>query len=321
PQQLAVYLMRVERYETGEPTRLLELQSIRSVGVVADDRERTAGQLKEVFRDWQSSVEATQRGRDGLYHCEISPEAHYAREMTPKQWLRLADIAGEELGLDGQPRAIVLHGGKDGRPHIHVVWQRTDMEKLKVVSDGYNYAKHERASYRMELEFGHEIIPGKHAKRDRKRQKEFPRAKLSQAEDQYQKRTGLLKSDRVAEVANLKAASENGPAFKAALEQAGYLLAKGDRGYVVVDQKGGQSALARNTGLNKKQLDAFMKGVEMDRLPTVLEAKAVQSERRKAVSKVRKLAERAAAEQTPATQELKPPRARDERKKLKEELA
>jgi hypothetical protein len=316
--------MRVQRYDTGEPTHLLDLQSIRAIGVDANDRERTAAELTEAFRDWQSSVEATQRGRDGLYHCEISPEARYARDMTKKAWLRLADIAGEELGLDGQPRAVVLHAGKDGRPHLHVVWQRTDLQKMKVISDAYNYIAHERASDRMEKEFGHDFIPGKHAKRDRKRQKDFPRAKLSQAEDQYQKRTGLSKEQRLAEIAGLKAASENGPAFKAALEEAGYVLAQGDRhaktkdqrSYVVVDWKGGQSVLTRNVGLNKVQIDAFMKGVELDKLPTVQEAKAVQAERRKAISKVKAAAERAAAEQAP-----QPASSRDERKKLKEELA
>lgn len=285
PQQLAVYLMRVGRYDTGEPTQLLDFQSIRAIGVDANDRERTAAELVEAFRDWQTSVEATQRGRDGLYHCEISPEARYARDMTKKDWLRLADIAGQELGLDGQRRAVVLHAGKDGRPHLHVVWERTDLQKMKVISDGYNYVAHERASHRMEREFGHEFIPGKHAKRDRKRQEEFPRQKLTQDEDQYQKRTGLSKADREKQIAALYAAADNGPALKAALEDAGYILAKGDRGYVVVDQKGGHSVLSRNTGLKKKELEAFMAGVALDKLPTIDDAKATQSERRRTVSK------------------------------------
>ncbi len=285
PQQLAIYLMRVGRYDTGEPTHLLDFQSIRAIGVDANDRERTSAELIEAFRDWQSSVEATQRGRDGLYHCEISPEAHYAREMTKKEWLRLADIAGKELGLDGQRRAVVLHAGKDGRPHLHVVWERTDLLKMKVISDAYNYIAHERASHRMELEFGHEFVPGKHAKRDRKKQKDFPRQKLTQDEDQYQKRTGLSKEERIKQITALHAAADSGPAFKAALEDAGYILAKGDRGYVAVDRKGGHSVLSRNTGLKKKEIEAFMAGVPLDTLPTVEAAKALQAERRRTVSK------------------------------------
>lgn len=280
--QLAVYLMRIERWDTGEPTELLELRSPWAAGIDGTDRYRTADHLIEAFRDWQTLVEGTKQGRDGLYHAEISPEAHYARRMTPEQWKRTADILGEELGLGNQPRALVLHSGKDGRPHLHVVWQRTDIDTMKVVSDSYNYVAHERASQRMELEFGHKFIPGKHAKRDRKRQKDFPREKLSRAEDQYQKRTGLSKEDRVKQIAALHVAADSGPAFKAALEDAGYVLAKGDRGYIVVDERGGHSVLTRNVGMKKKELDAYMAGVGLDKLPTIEEAKALQAERRKA---------------------------------------
>jgi hypothetical protein len=280
--QLAVYLMRVERWDTGEPAELLELRSPWAAGIDGVDRHHTADQLIEAFRDWQTLVEGTKQGRDGLYHAEINPEAHYAKNMTPEEWKRSADILAEELGLQDQPRALVLHAGKDDRPHLHVVWQRTDVDTMKVISDSYNYVAHERASQRMELEFGHEFIPGKHAKRDRKRQEDFPRQKLTQDEDQYQKRTGLYKEDRVREIAAMRAAADGGTALKAALEDAGYVLAKGDRGYVVVDERGGHSVLTRNVGMKKKELEAFMAGVGLDKLPTVEEAKALQTERRKA---------------------------------------
>jgi hypothetical protein len=286
PRQLAVYLMRVERWDTGEPAELLELRSPWAAGIDGGDRHHTADQLIEAFRDWQTLVEGTKQGRDGLYHAEINPEAHYARNMTPEQWKRAAAILAEELGLQDQPCALVLHAGKDDRPHLHVVWQRTDVDKMKVISDAYNYIAHEKASQRMELEFGHEFVPGKHAKRDRKRQAEFPRQKLTQDEDQYQKRTGLSKEERIKQITALHAAADNGAAFKAALEDAGYILAKGNRGYIVVDQKGGHSVLARNIeGLKEKDVNAFMVGVKLEKLPTIEEAKETQAQRRKTVSK------------------------------------
>src|ERR1700677_161000 len=127
PRQLAVYLMRVERYETGEPVELLELNSPwASTLAEGSSRPRIASRLIETFRDWQSLTEGTRQGRDGLYLAEISPEAHYAATMTPEQWKRAADLLGEELGLQEQERALVLHGGTDGRNHMHVVWARTD---------------------------------------------------------------------------------------------------------------------------------------------------------------------------------------------------
>lgn len=277
--QLAVYLMRVERYATGEPAELLEMQSPWA-DAPNGTQERTAAKLVETFRDWQTLVEGTKQGRDGLYHAQISPEAHYARTMTPEQWKRAADILGEELGLKDQPRALVLHSSGEERPHLHVVWQRTDIDTMKVISDGYNYVAHERASQRMELEFGHEFVPGKHAKRDREKQPEFPRAELTADEAQREKRGGVNVADRKAEIMALYKAADSGTALKAALEEAGYLLASGDRGYVVIDKTGGQSVLTRNTGLKKKELEAFMAGVPLESLITVADAKALQKARR-----------------------------------------
>jgi hypothetical protein len=276
--QLAVYLMRVERWDTGEPTALLELRSPWAAGIDGADRHHTADQLIEAFRDWQTLVEGTKQGRDGLYHAEISPAVKYAREMTPEQWKRCADVLGEELGLQDQPRAVVLHGGTDGRPHLHVVWARTDIDTMKVVSDAYNYIAHEKASQRMELEFGHEFVPGKHAKRDRRKQPEFPREKLSQDEAQQAERLGMTKQERIVQLAEIRKPCDDGQAFKNALEQAGYILARGDkRGFVLVDQDGEMFSLTRYLPeLKGTAFKEFMAPVDPAGLPSVEEAKALQ---------------------------------------------
>jgi hypothetical protein len=286
--QLAVYLMRVERWDTGEPAELLELRSPWAAGLEGTDRHHTAEQLIEAFRDWQTLVEGTKQGRDGLYHAEISPEAHYAREMTPEQWKRAAEILGEELGLQDQPCAMVLHAGKDDRPHLHVVWQRTDVDTMKVISDSYNYIAHERASQRMELEFGQEIVPGKHAKRDRKKQKDFPRSKTDQADHQQAQRTGLTIEQRKEQVTALRAAADNAHAFKAALEDAGYVLAKGDkRGLVIVDRDGEVYSLSKQvTDIKGKEFKAFMGPIDLGKLPSVDEANAEQERRKLSTVKI-----------------------------------
>lgn len=277
PTQLAQYLLRVNQ-ETEERADMLELQS--AWAQQGSDKDHIATQLVETFRDWQLLTEGTKQGRDGLYHAQISPEGRYATGMTADQWKRTADILGEELGLKDQPRALVLHSGKDGRPHLHVVWARTDADAMKLVSDSYNYVAHERASHRMELEFGHEFVPGKHAKRDRKRQAEFPRAEMGHDERMLAERTGLSPAERKEQITALHAAADSGQAFKAALEDAGYILAKGHRGYVLVDQAGGHFNLARQIeGVKTKELRAFMAGVELDKLPTIEEAKALQEAR------------------------------------------
>lgn len=71
---------------------------------------------------------------------------------------------------------------KHGREHIHVVWARTDMDTMTLRSDSQNYQAHERASLRMEQEFGHEHVPGKHAPARPRRPTDFPRSEVSHDE-------------------------------------------------------------------------------------------------------------------------------------------
>lgn len=256
PAQLAAYLMRPEERAT-----LIDLWD-------------GSGDLRKAFLSWHAVGEAT-RGEKTLYHAQISPEAAYA--MTPDQWRKAAQILAEELGMKDHPRAIVVHEGH-GRPHAHVVFQRADADTLKMWDDSFNYVKHERASDRMEREFGHEFVPGKHAKRDREQQPEFPKAAFDQDEAQQAARSGTDPKAQKAEIKSLYAAADGGPAFKTALEDAGYLLAKGDRGYLVVDAEGGHAALTRQLGLKKKELESFMAAVPLASLPDIEQAKARQAD-------------------------------------------
>lgn len=257
PSQLAAYLMRSEK---NERTKLLQL-----VHPVSD--------LKIALVDWQISAGAT-KGELGLYHAQISPHARY--EMTPAQWERAADILAEELGLAGQQRAIVLHT-KDGREHAHVVYSRVDLDTMTLRTDSNSYDAHERASHRLELEFGHEIVPGKHTKRDREKQPEIPRSETNHYEHQQAERTGVSADDLKADVRKLFEASDTGPAFKAALEDAGYLLAQGDRrDFVVIDQHGSLVTLARVLPGKTAGVREFLQDVNRDALPTAAEARALQ---------------------------------------------
>jgi hypothetical protein len=290
--------MRLEKWDTGEPADLLELRSPWAAGENGS-RERTAAKLVEAFRDWQGLAEGTKQGRDGLYHAQISPAPEYAKTMTDEEWIRSADILGEELGFQDQERAIVLHGGTDGRKHLHIVWARTDLDVMKIIPDSFNYVAHERASHRMELEFGQEFVPGKHAKRDRKKQEEFPREEYSQADTQIAQRAGMTVAERKEQIAALKAAATNGQEFKKALEEAGYILAQGERGYLVVDEAGVHSVLSRSIpGMKKAQVEAFMADVPLAQLPTIEQAQALQKQ--KALSAQPAEAAEAPAEMTTA---------------------
>ncbi|PZR82614.1 MAG: hypothetical protein DI537_36345 [Stutzerimonas stutzeri] len=262
PRQLAAHLQRTD---TNERMEVLELHS----GL--DD-------LAATFRDWQTLSEGT-RGKKGLYHVNIDPDARY--EMTPQQWARAVEVLEQELGLDGQPRAVVLHE-KKGRQHIHIVWARTDLETMTMRSDSNNYLAHERASLKLEREFGHEHVPGKHAKRDRAKQPEFPRAEVSHAEHQQAERSGLSTQERRAQLATLKSSCDSGMAFKAAVEEAGYVLARGDsKDFVLVGPEGSVYSLSRELKMKAAEARAFMADVDRDALPTASDAKAQQRERQK----------------------------------------
>ncbi len=313
PVQLAGYLWRVGRYDTGEPVQLLELRSPWAAqlnleegpdGTWSAPREGTALTLGEAFRDWQVLALGTHQGKYGLYHAEINPAPKYARRMTPEQWKRAADILEEELGLKDQPRALIIHDGTDGRMHLHGVWCRTDIDKMKLISDSYNYPAHERASMRMELEFGQDFVPGKHAKRDRELQPEFPREKLSQDEAQQAERLALTKEERIAQIAAIRKSCDDGQAFKNALEEAGYVVAKGDRGFILVDEAGEIFSLSKySPDLKGKAYKAYMASVNAATLPTVDEAKEIQEQRAAA----RAQAAEEVKEQTPVASKFLPP--------------
>lgn len=259
PEQLAKHL---QRRDTNEMVDILELQS-------------PAPNLDEAFRDWQTLSEGT-RGRKGLYHVNIDPAEEYV--MSLEQWARCVDVLEKELGFDGQPRAVVMHQ-KHGRQHLHVVWARTDIDTMTLRSDSMNYPAHERASKALELEFGHEMVPGKHAKRDRELQPEFPNAAVNHAEWQQAERTGIDPAERKDQITALKHASDSPQAFKAALEEQGYMLAKGKRGFVLVDQAGEVYSLSRQIhGMKSGELREYMKSIDLESLPTVEQATQLQQQ-------------------------------------------
>ena len=107
--------------------------------------------------------ELSKRGELGLYHSQINPAIGEDRPMTQADWLKAVDILEQNLKLDGQKRAVVLHE-KNGRVHAHIVWQRYDDETGKFRSDSHNFKKHDQARAQIEQELGHERTPQKREK-------------------------------------------------------------------------------------------------------------------------------------------------------------
>lgn len=99
----------------------------------------------------------------GLYHAQINPAIGEDRQMKDTDWLKAADILETELGLMGQNRVIVIHGKKN-RLHAHVVWERYDHEKGRMISDSFSRLAQNRARLTIEKELGHKPTPERKAK-------------------------------------------------------------------------------------------------------------------------------------------------------------
>jgi hypothetical protein len=273
PHQLARQLLKP--HDAGKRVEVLELPYLFN--------------LLDILIDFQSLSVLTQ-GTKGLYHAQICPAP--GNPMTTAQWLRAADILAEELGLQEHLRLVVLHD--DGaRPYLHVVWQRTDKrtdsEKWIMSDDSFNYRKHECASRRMEQEFGHPPVQKKRAKADPAPlpSEEPPSAsdpsapKFNRDEGRQARRTRVRITAMKNQVAALKAAAESPQAFKAALEDAGYMLARGDSGYILIDEHGSVYSLAGQLKMKLARVNEFMAPLRLEDLPTVDDAKNRQYQKRK----------------------------------------
>ena len=215
------------------------------------------------------------RCEKSLYHAAISPEPPH--QLTPEQRTEAIDALEAKLGLNGHSRVVVMHE-KLGRQHIHVVWSRIDLEKMRSVSDSHNYRKHEEVSRDLERRFGHARVQGAHHERDGVKR---PDRTPSRAELRQEERTGIIGKQVKEEVTAAFQASDGPEAFKAALEERGYILAKGDRrDFVVVDHAGGIHSLARRIdGMKAAELREFMKLLDRDSLPSAEQARETAAER------------------------------------------
>jgi hypothetical protein len=215
------------------------------------------------------------RCEKSLYHAAMSPAP--PRRLTEEQRMEAIDALEKKLGLDGHARVVVMHE-KLGREHIHVVWSRIDLDRMRSVSDSHNYRKHEEVARDLERRFGHDRVQGAHAERhgvDR------PDRTPSRAELRQEERTGIKGKDVKAQVTEFFRASDGPDAFKTALEDRGYILAKGDkRDFVIVDRAGGIHSLARRIdGMKAAELCEFMKPLDRESLPSAERAREIAEDR------------------------------------------
>ena len=229
------------------------------------------GLMGQDMAEWFEQMEAMAAGgrtENYFYHFHLSPREEEA--LTPEQVRVAVATTLENLGLDGQPYFLVEHD-KDGRsPHFHCIVLRVDLDTGKAISDSHNYAIHMRTADQLEQRF----------EQERTRRGRGPDGRNPKGyEVQRGKETGIDPKDVAAELKELWQEADTGQAFAAALDERGYILADGDRGFVVIDQAGGLHSVARRVGARLAEVNARMADIDLETVPSVAEARAHARER------------------------------------------
>ena len=231
-----------------------------------------SGFVSETLTGALNEAHAVSRGtkcKQFLFSLSLNPpvDAH----VSVSDFERAVDQAGEKLGLDGQPRAIVLHEkqGRDGitRRHCHAVWSRIDARQMKAVEMSFHKRKLQDVSRALYLEHGWDMPKGHLDPLQR------DPLNFSLAEWQQAKRTGTDPKVTKALIQSCWRQSDSKMSFAHALKERGYILAQGDRrGFVAVDYRGEAYGISRSVGVKAKEVRARLG--DLDELPTTVEGYA-----------------------------------------------
>mmetsp|Transcript_28887 Transcript_28887/g.55055 ORF Transcript_28887/g.55055 Transcript_28887/m.55055 type:complete len:437 (+) Transcript_28887:1483-2793(+) len=224
------------RHLMKEENERVDVHQIR--GFASDD-------LHSALRESYAMSRAT-KCKQHLFSLSLNPPKD--ANLSPEDFEKTVDRAEEQLGLNGQPRAIVLHT-KNGRTHAHAVWSRINTDEMRAVQMSFSKRKMQDLSRELYREHGWQMPRGfvRHEERD-------PR-NFSLAEWQQCKRAKRDPAKTKEVFQDAWMVSDSRDAFASALKAHGFILAKGDRrGHVAVDHNGEAFAVARYTGVKTKQV-------------------------------------------------------------------
>lgn len=264
-------------------THLLNAQDNEQIEI-AELRGARPDDLHGAFAQWRRQARERTRCRKYLYSLSINPDPAQG-PLTRAQYADYIARVEAKLGLTDQPRAVVFHI-KHGREHCHVVWSRIDAAAGRAVQISFDRTKLMAVTRAFARDHGLRLPEGYY----REPGEPPENAQVSLYEKVQEDRTGLTKEQRIAEVTGAWQRSDSPKAFVRALEELGYILARGKRPYVLVDLYGEMNALAKliaddegGRRVRTKDIRAFLEDAfPPETLPTVDEAKAQAAQRRKA---------------------------------------
>jgi hypothetical protein len=248
PRQLAAHLLN------DRDNDHVALQEIR--GFMAPD-------LNSAMAETVAIAKGT-RCRQPVFSLSLNPPKD--GQASIDDFMDAVERAETALGLQGQPRAVVIHE-KSGRRHAHVVWSRIDPRTMTAVNLPFFKSRLNALSKDLYLDHGWELPEG-HRTNGWKNPLNFTLAEWQQA-----KRLDLDPREIKQIFRDAWVRSDNLASFRSALEQSGYYLAKGDRrGLVATDLHGEVYSLSRWAGISTKELNARL-GKDHD-LPGVSDVQA-----------------------------------------------
>lgn len=215
----------------------VELQEVR--GFAAND---LSGALDEAH-----AVSKGTRCEQFLFSLSLNPPKD--QDVGIDAFRDAMERAGKALGLEDQPYAFIVHE-KEGRRHAHVVWSRIDADKMKAVNLPFFKDRLAAVSKELYLEHGWDLPEG-HRQNGWANPLNFTLAEWQQA-----KRLDLDPKELKQLFRDAWQNSDNGPSFKAALEERGFFLARGDkRAFVALDIHGEVFSVSRMTGATTKEIE------------------------------------------------------------------
>lgn len=247
----------------------LHLQKEENVHVeVHQIRGFLSNTLEGAFQESHAISRAT-NCKQHLFSLSLNPPKSAVPSV--KDFEDAVERAEKQLGLHGQPRAIVFHEkrGIDGelRRHAHAVWCRINTDEMKAVQLSFSKMKLREVSRALFVRNNWKMPNGLKDSKNRD-----PR-NFTLAEWQQAKRAGKNAKEVKATFQDCWALSDSKTAFKNALLEQGFVLAQGKRGHVAVDFQGEVYPVSRWTGLKAK--DVRMRLGSHEDLPSVQKAQSV----------------------------------------------
>ena len=275
---------------------------------VEEIRGLAANNIGQAFYEMKAVASGT-RCKNFFYHANLNPEADEI--LTPEQWDRAVDELEKRLGLEGQARFVVEHE-KKGRIHRHVVWSRIDVDRMKAVKMPYDFVRHQAVARQLEKEFG--LRQGRSVLGPDAEKGNRPERGPKPWEMFRGQKSGVSVKDLKEEITRLWREADSAKAFTAALEERGYILARGDsRAWCIVDRKGDIHSLARRIGgVKAKDIREKLSDIDPQTVPHVKEAAKQQKERQAEL--VREEEERQQTLQREEEQRLQAVREEEERR-------